>query len=121
MRGTVLVCSLFLFCCASELARAQSAPGAPPANGQFRFRPDLSAPPFSSFPATPDPTHPRRQKLVPSSPSTPWAIDPRIVIHPSQSAIGTLPPAIHVLPKLYPNLTMLLIHADTVAAALPAR
>jgi hypothetical protein len=62
----------------------------------------------------------RAPKPVHSSPSTPWDIDPKIAIHPPQSAIGILPPRIHVLPKIYPNLTMLLIHADAAGQA-PAR
>jgi len=57
----------------------------------------------------------RAPKIAQSSPSPHWGIDPKMCIHPPQSAIGTLPPPVHVLPNIYPNLTMLLIHADAVA------
>lgn len=37
-------------------------------------------------------------------------MDPKIVVHPLQSAIGDLPPGKPVLPKIYPRLKMQLIH-----------
>jgi len=38
-----------------------------------------------------------------------------MVIHPPQSAIGTLPPGIPVLPNIYPHLKMLFIHGQNAA------
>ena len=39
-------------------------------------------------------------------------LDPKMVIHPPQSAIGVLPPAIPIQPNIYPRLRMLYIHGE---------
>jgi hypothetical protein len=42
-------------------------------------------------------------------------LDLKMVIHPPQSAIGTLPPGKPVLPHIYPHLKMLFIHGQSAA------
>jgi hypothetical protein len=125
MRLSILVSTFVLISSGCSFAAGQSVPGAPPPNGQFRFSPNLSAPPFSQTPMAPQLGHQLPPKLAQSSPSAHGGIDPKMCTHPPHSAIGTLPPAVHVLPNIYPNLTLLLIHADTAAikaaATLPAR
>jgi hypothetical protein len=122
MRPSALASILILLFASPALSRGQSAAGAPPpANGEFRFSPNLSAPPFC-------PSAKNQDRMHQSPPLREWykpwehgRIDPKMVFHTPQSAIGSLPPSVHILPNIYPRLTMLLIHADSAAgAALPA-
>jgi hypothetical protein len=115
---------LAFFLCASVVARGQSDL----ANfGSARLAGPASLPPaaLSSTNGPLPSTRGALGELAQIQPRDPRRIDPKMAIHPPQSAIGTLPPPIHVLPKIYPNLTMLLIQADSAAttgsAALRAR